>query len=220
MFSKWALNGLLKSPNGCKYFITKQTLSVSIFHDHVSGGGVTVNGLHHMSGLLVPGTELETCYNPEEKADNERSAAREADIPGPVWPGSSNWNLREIGQDRTSAVSGGHRDQNTQSASGPGDRCFEIRHQRLVPPARPGDREKSRMTRDFHNSTGQKSAQTLAIRIRESDHEEPNAGDGESLDELSDDGEGGSDMLNDKSKEDMDRVIAELTSALIQSKGM
>ena len=195
---------------------SKHSLLIFSSSDHVSGGGVTVNGLHHMSGLLVPGTELETCYNPEEKADKERSAARELDIPGPVWPGSSNWNLREIGQERTNAVSGGYRDKNTQSASGPGDRCFEIRHQRLVPAARLGDGEKSRTTRELSNSTGQKSAQTLAIRIRESDHEEPNAGDGESLEELSDDG----DRMNDKSKEDMDRVIAELTSALIQSKGL
>lgn len=188
---------------------------------------MTVNGLHHMSGLLAPGTELESCFNPEAKEDNKRSDARELDIPGPVWPGSSNWNLRgEIAKDRNSAVqSGGYRDQNAGSASGPGDRCFEIRHQRVVPnvPApRPGkgEGEKSRTTsRDFHNA-GQKSAQALAIRIlRESDHEEHNGSDGDSLEELSDDGEEGSDRMNDKSKEDMDRVIAELTSALIQSKG-
>ena len=179
-----------------------------------------------MSGLLAPGTELESCYNLEAKEDNKRSDVREPDIPGPVWPGSSNWNLRgEIDKDRNSAVSGGHRDQNVQSASGPGDRCFEIRHQRVVPHVptpRPGPRDggKSRTTsRDFHNA-GQKSAQTLAIRIlRESDHEEHNVSDGDSLEELSDDGEEGSDRMNDKSKEDMDRVIAELTSALIQSKG-
>ena len=179
-----------------------------------------------MSGLLAPGTELESCFNPEAKGDNKRSDAREPDIPGPVWPGSSNWNLREIDSDRNNAVSGGYRDQGAQSASGPGDRCFEIRHQKVphVPAPRPGkgEGEKSRTTRrDFHNSNaGQKSAQTLAIRIqRESDHEEHNVSDGDSLEELSDDGEEGSDRMNDKSKEDMDRVIAELTSALIQSKG-
>ena len=187
-----------------------------------------------MSGLLVPTTELETCYNLEEKGDNKRSDARETrdtretSIPGPVWPGSSNWNLREIDKDRNTGVSGGYRDQNALSASGPGDRCFEIRHQRVLPPPAPrlgaGDGEKSRTTRDFHTSNGQKSAQrTLAIRIRESDHEEQKASDGdnvEDVDELSDDGEEGSDRVNDKSKEDMDRVIAELTSALIQSKGL
>ena len=56
----------------------------------------------------------------------------------------------------------------------------------------------------------------------ESDHEENNAAsDGDSIEELSDDGmEGSDDRMNDKSKEDMDRVIAELTSALIQSKGL
>ena len=181
-----------------------------------------------MSSLLVPGTELETCYKEKEvKVDNKRTDIRDPDIPGPVWPGSSNWNLREIDKDRNNA--GDSRDQKTESASGTGDRCFEIRHQRLVPNVhapRPGNGgEKSRTTlRDFHNA-GQKPAQqqTLAIRIqRESDHEENNvASDGDSIEELSDDGEEGSDdRMNDKSKEDMDRVIAELTSALIQSKGL
>ena len=175
-----------------------------------------------MSGLLAPGTELESCYNPEAKGENRGSDARELEIPGPVWPGSSNWNLRESDKN-SAAVSGGYRDQGAQSASGgPGDRCFEIRHQRVVPnvPA-PQHGEKSRTTRrDFHNP-GQKSAQTLAIRIlRESDHEERNVSDNDSLEGLSDDGEEDSDRMNDKSKEDMDRVIAELTSALIQSKGV
>ena len=175
---------------------------------------MTVTGLHHMSRLLVPSTELETCYNISEKGDTKRPGA--GIIPDPVWPGTSNWNLRENDRDNNTGAS--CRDQNTQAASGPGDRCFEIRHQTIFPP-RPGDQEGSRTTRDLHNSNGQKSAQTFAIRIRESDHEEQNESDGESLEELSDEEEEGGDRMNGKSKEDMDRVIAELTSALIQSKG-
>ena len=74
------------------------------------------------------------------------------------------------------------------------DRCFDIRHQR---------------------HTGSSRRQERAGRSEEgseSDPQDPDPGYS--------DGGGAEDAAASRSKEDMDRVIAELTSALIQSKGV
>ena len=161
--------------------------------------GSNPGGLHHMSRMLAPTAELETCYNISSSVDistRQRGPAADAKNippPHPVWTGP-----------------GGESS----------DRCFEIRHQRL-------NVSSGKSRTDFHNlgSSGstvmQKSCtstESTAIETHESDSDRGDL----DQDVLSEEGDNDSEdnIVTTKSKEDMDRVIAELTSALIQSKGV
>lgn len=155
-----------------------------------------------MSRMLEPRTELETCYNISSSVDIsgcQRGPAADTKIqpppPLPVWPG----------------LGGGESS----------DRCFEIRHQRL-------NVSSGKLHTNFHNlgrggnTVMQKSCtstESTAIGTHESDSDRGDL----DQDVLSEEDENESDddnIVATKSKEDMDRVIAELTSALIQSKGV
>ena len=151
---------------------------------YISVGGVRQGqGLHHMTGVLVQNTELETCY----------SSTDTTSLPSPVWPHSSTdrWFLRQTDRNR----------------------CFDIRHNQG------GQRQQQQQQQQQkHNTNRIEEEPCDQLRDLGSEDDEDdgcvlNNNDPESSND-------NTDGVEDKSREDMNKVIAELTSAIVKSKAV
>ena len=164
-----------------------------------------------MSRMLIPGTELETCYD-DEVGEND---VDDDHVPGPVWPGTEHWSHRN----------NGHKSREEDNRN----RCFAIRHQ----PSQFAEETRRTVTKNMRSekllkkSCEDQSGGVTRDHRKQYSHDntsesrrtqycDNNNVELDSLDESDDD----DDDVTEKRREDMDRVIAELTSALIQSKGV
>ena len=144
-------------------------------------------GLHHMTGVLVQNTELETCYQPRSPSS---SASTDSTVPSPVWPHQNKadkWFLRRPDRDR--------------------DRCFDIRHHQGA----------GRQTDQQPTTTSQQQEPCCQIEHLDSDNDD---GLEYVLEDDSDNSDETPDEVDHQSKEEMDKVIAELTSAIVKSKAV
>ena len=153
-------------------------------------------GLHHMTGVLVQNTELETCYQP--RSPPSTASSTDSTVPSPVWPHQSQgdkWFLRRPDSNR----------------------CFEIRHHQG--PKQQGTQHQQTNQQPAITTTTTASQQEPCCQIEDLDSDNDDGldyvleGDSETSDETPDE-------VDHKSKEEMDKVIAELTSAIVKSKAV
>ena len=141
-------------------------------------------GLHHMTGVLVQNTELETCYQPRSPPS---SSSTDSTVPSPVWPHKNNWFHRQPERNR----------------------CFEIRHHQVP--------QQQQTNQQQPPPPAQQQEPCCQIEDLDSDNDDGLdyvlEGDSETSDETPDE-------VDHKSKEEMDKVIAELTSAIVKSKAV
>lgn len=155
------------------------------------------HGLHHMSRVLRPTTELETCYDDDGGGGDQDGVSGDDPVPCPVWP--------EHPGPVNGWYGGGQQPDGINNRMM--NRCFEIRHQS-------GALVSSETVQSPTTRSGLQHSSCPAVTIKMEQEESDT--DHELLDSLDHEEE----EVEGKRREDMDRVIAELTSALIQSKGV
>ena len=150
-------------------------------------------GLHHMTGVLVQNTELETCYQPRSPPS---SSSTDSTVPSPVWPHEDNkrdkWFIRQ--PDR--------------------DRCFEIRHHQGP------QKQQAKQQPTTTAPTQQQQEPCCQIQDTDSDNEDEDDDLECVLENDTEHSNETPDQVDHKSKEEMDKVIAELTSAIVKSKAV